>query len=375
MQTSTKVGVIGLAPTGANLASALARCGHRVLAFDADTDRTDCRAGVHRPAGVEVTDDLGRLAEADDLVLTTAVGQAVSGGPDVAAAVAMARLLGSRLRVGQMVVYTGGGLPGTLRQVILPALLAGGRLVEIPVACSPDHCDAATVGSGQARPRLVGGLDVTACERAVSLLDSLPGGVLAVSSPEVAEAAHLQEQAVRAVQVSLAEELKVLYGRMGMDGREVNTASSARGIDLSGLNAGEPVPDPYLLTWSARRVGAGVRLLDLAIELTAGQTERLLEQVADSLNGAGRPLRGSRVLLLGCRTDDAAEELIGLLRKKGALVSCHPPRPPEQSARSLTEEILALQDLVVILAANPDLHPVVIVRQAKCLLDPYDLLR
>jgi UDP-N-acetyl-D-glucosamine dehydrogenase len=73
------------------------------------------------------------------------------------------------------------------------------------------------------------------------------------------------------------------------------------------------------------------RLTALAREINAEMPRFVLRKIADALNEKGKPLRGSRVLLLGVSykrdIDDVREspalELIRLLAEKGAEVSFH----------------------------------------------------
>jgi len=93
----------------------------------------------------------------------------------------------------------------------------------------------------------------------------------------------------------------------------------------------------------------------------------VLNKVADALNEAGKPIRGSKVLVLGVAykkdVDDAREspglELIDLLMHKGASVSYSDPHIPtlprtrhyphlQMDSQPLTPDVLAAQDCVLI---------------------------
>jgi UDP-N-acetyl-D-glucosamine dehydrogenase len=56
---------------------------------------------------------------------------------------------------------------------------------------------------------------------------------------------------------------------------------------------------PHFLAWRLREYGYSAQLIDAAHEVNAHMPNFVLQKVGDALNDAGRPIRGSRILLLG----------------------------------------------------------------------------
>ena len=56
---------------------------------------------------------------------------------------------------------------------------------------------------------------------------------------------------------------------------------------------------PFYLTWKAREYGLYTRFIELSGEVNTAMPEWVIGKVMDSLNNAGKPLQGSRVLVLG----------------------------------------------------------------------------
>src|SRR5215204_953288 len=91
--------------------------------------------------------------------------------------------------------------------------------------------------------------------------------------------------------------------------------------------------DPHYLSWKARQHGFDSRFIGLAEEVNSRMPEHVVQLVADGLNDAEKPLKGSRVLLLGVAykkdindvRESPALSIIDLLRAKGARVSYHDP--------------------------------------------------
>src|SRR6185503_8415536 len=90
------------------------------------------------------------------------------------------------------------------------------------------------------------------------------------------------------------------------------------------------------LTWKARQFGMATRFIELAGEINTAMPEYVVEHVARALNEIEKPMKGSKVLVLGLAykkdVDDIREspsiELIELLRHRGAKVDYNDPHVP-----------------------------------------------
>jgi UDP-N-acetyl-D-glucosamine dehydrogenase len=94
--------------------------------------------------------------------------------------------------------------------------------------------------------------------------------------------------------------------------------------------------DPFYLTWKAREYGQNTRFIELAAEVNTAMPDYVVGRVAEALNDQGKPLKGSRILLLGlaykANVDDDRESpsyiLIEKLEARGALVDYNDPNVP-----------------------------------------------
>jgi len=164
-----------------------------------------------------------------------------------------------------------------------------------------------------------------------------------VPNCEVAEAAKILENVYRCVNIALVNELKVLFDKMGIDVWEVINAAKTKPFGFSAFYpgpglGGHCIPiDPFYLTWKARQYGQSTRFIELAGEINTSMPEYVIQRLVEALNERARPLRGSRVLVLGLAykkdVDDLREspsiELIELLRKRGAKVDYNDPHIPQ----------------------------------------------
>ncbi|HEY2785827.1 MAG TPA: nucleotide sugar dehydrogenase, partial [Fimbriiglobus sp.] len=347
-----RVGIIGLGYVGLPLARALTAGGFPVLGFDVDAakirtlERGESYIG-HIPTstiremtdrGFAATDQFDRLREADAVIVCVPTPLTEAREPDLTYVVNSARAIAAALRPGQLVVLESTTYPGTTRQVVLPILEATGLVAgkDFFLAFSPEREDPGNANfSAPTIPKVVGGLDPASLDLAAELYAKVVVKVVRVSTAEVAEACKILENTYRAVNIALVNELKMLYDKMGIDVWEVIEAAKTKPFGFQAFYpgpglGGHCIPiDPFYLTWVARKFGLTTRFIELAGEVNTGMPAYVVRRVADALNDRGKPVKGSRIAVLGVAykkdVDDCREspglELMELLADKGADVS------------------------------------------------------
>ena len=263
--------------------------------------------------------------------------------PDLTYIVKSAQAIAAALRPGQLVVLESTTYPGTTRQVVLPLLEARGLKAgrDFFLAFSPEREDPGNPQfSAPTIPKVVGGLEPASLELAAALYGKVVVRVVPVSSPEVAEACKILENTYRAINIALVNELKMLYDRMGINVWEVIEAAKSKPFGFQAFYpgpglGGHCIPiDPFYLTWVARKHGLATRFIELAGEINTAMPAYVVSRVADALNERGKPVKGSKITLLGMAykkdVDDPREspgfELMDLLLEQGG------GRPVQRSA-------------------------------------------
>jgi len=153
-------------------------------------------------------------------------------------------------------------------------------------------------------PKVVGGYTPTCLEKAVALYSKAVKTVVPVSSCRAAEAAKLLENTFRSVNIALVNELKIVYGAMGIDVWEVINAAKTKPFGFMpfypgpGLG-GHCIPiDPFYLTWKAREYGQNTRLSSWPASQHF-HARVCCAPVADALNDRQKAIKGSSILILG----------------------------------------------------------------------------
>ncbi|HMX05671.1 MAG TPA: nucleotide sugar dehydrogenase, partial [Chitinophagales bacterium] len=160
-----------------------------------------------------------------------------------------------------------------------------------------------------------------------------------VSTAEAAEMSKLLENTFRMINIGLVNELTIMCEFLGVDVWEVIDAAATKPFGFMKFTpgpglGGHCIPiDPLYLSWKMRSFNYNARFIELASEINTNMPRYVVSRVLEAMNDLGKTLKGSKVLVLGAAykpdIDDVREspalDVIGLLRKKGALVEYHDP--------------------------------------------------
>lgn len=408
-----RIGVIGLGYVGLPLIRAFTTAGFRCLGFDVDQAKVEkLRSGISyikhidsaaiaqlvRERRFEPTSDLGRLGEADCIIICVPTPLNESRDPDLSYIEGTARSIAQTLRPGQLVVLESTTHPTTTRVNVLPVLEATGLKcgVDYFLAFSPEREDPGNPQYQAANiPKVVGGYDEASTDLACAMYAHAVVKVVRVSSMEVAEACKILENTYRAVNIALVNELKILYDKLGIDVWEVIDAAKTKPFGFQAFYpgpglGGHCIPiDPFYLTWLARKHGEQTRFIELAGEINTHMPLYVINRLAEFLNDLRKPIHGSKIAILGVAykkdVDDPREspsfELMKLLRQRHAILSYndphipvlpkmrHYPDLPAMESQELTPEYLASQDCVLIATDHSAYDYDFIVRHAPLILD------
>jgi UDP-N-acetyl-D-glucosamine dehydrogenase len=406
------VGVIGLGYVGLPLLDAFISKGSRTLGYDIDGWKvgelnagrsyikhisSDRVAAWRKEQRFEATNDAKRLSEADAIIVCVPTPLNESRDPDLSYIEGTARTIAENMRPGQLIVLESTTYPTTTRDVMLPILEKSGLKVgqDYFLGYSPEREDPGNANYSAAKiPKVVSGIDENSAKLVLELYRNAVGELVPVSTLEVAEACKILENTYRAVNIALVNELKVLYDRMGIDVWEVIDAAKTKPFGFQAFYpgpglGGHCIPiDPFYLTWLARKHGLNTRFIELAGEVNTKMPDYVISQLGLFLNDIGKPIRGSKVCVLGAAykkdVDDPRESpsfvLMELLLARGAQLTYndpHVPKLPEMrhhhlpamTSQELTPQFLASQDCVLIATDHSAYDYPSIVQHSKMVLD------
>jgi UDP-N-acetyl-D-glucosamine dehydrogenase len=247
------------------------------------------------------------------------------------------------------------------------------------------------------------GADCADAQRAAAALyDHFVTRTVKVSSSATAEAVKLTENIFRAVNIALVNELKIIYGAMGVDIWEVIEAAKTKPFGFMAFYpgpglGGHCIPiDPFYLTWKAREFGISTRFIELAGQINSSMPQHVIDKLAMAIDARqGKGLNGTRILILGVaykkNVDDTRESpalrLIELLERRGALVDYHDPHvpviPATREHKSLSGRRsqdwkppeLGAYDAVLIVTDHDQVDYAELARHAKLVIDTRNACR
>jgi UDP-N-acetyl-D-glucosamine dehydrogenase len=409
-----EIAIVGLGYVGLPLSLQFAWSGVHVLGIDIDPGKVDTlnegRSYIkHITAEAVATQvkahrftaatDFARVNETQAIIICVPTPLNKNREPDISFILQTGRAIAPHLRPGTLVVLESTTYPGTTDEDLRSVLeaVSGLRAGEhFHLAFSPEREDPANPASKVGEvPKLVGGLTPACLKRAVELYSRAIKTVVPVSSCRVAEAAKLLENIFRSVNIALVNELKLVYGAMGIDIWEVIEAAKTKPFGFMAFYpgpglGGHCIPiDPFYLTWKAREFERNTRFIELAGEINTSMPVHVVERVGEALNSARKPLNGSRVLVIGLaykpNVDDERESpsyrIMELLKERGCEVGFYDPhvpfiRPtrahPEWAGTksvAWSQSVIAGFDAVVIATAHACINYQELADWARCIVD------
>ncbi len=355
------IAIVGMGYVGLPLGLRYLEAGYRVLGLDIDKSKTDklmkgksyirhipeepIRQNVDKGLFAASTDFSG-AQEADAVIFCVPTPLDRHREPDLSYVISSLEEVLPYLRPGQVISLESTTYPGTTDEELMTRIEQAGFKVgrDIFLVYSPEREDPGNPDfSTRTIPKVCGGTTPACMEVGVALYGQVIDHVVPVSSTRTAEAVKLMENIFRSVNIALVNELKTAFMKMDIDIFEVVRAASTKPFGYMpfypgpGLG-GHCIPiDPFYLTWKAREYDVATRFIELAGEINTSMPYFVVQRAAEVLNERKKPLKGSRVLVLGLAykadVDDYRESpsfrIMDLLEGKGAEVSYNDPYVPE----------------------------------------------
>jgi UDP-N-acetyl-D-glucosamine dehydrogenase len=355
------IAVIGLGYVGLPLALQFARSGTKVTGIDIDPAKTHAlnrgRSFIKHVASTDVkqqvmrgmfsaTTDFSEIRNVDAVLICVPTPLNKNREPDISYILTTGRSIAPFLKRGVTIVLESTTYPGTTDEDLRAVLEEGSGLragKDFHLAFSPEREDPGNEASKVAEiPKVIGGLTPECLKKAMAVYGQAIHKLVPVSSCRAAESTKLLENIFRAVNIALVNELKVVYGAMGIDVWEVINAAKTKPFGFMpfypgpGLG-GHCIPiDPFYLTWKSREYGQNTKFIELAGEVNTAMPNYVVSRLVEALNDRRKPVKGSHVLLLGlaykAEVDDLRESptfvLMDLLSQRGARVEYHDPYIP-----------------------------------------------
>jgi UDP-N-acetyl-D-glucosamine dehydrogenase len=409
---TARVGIVGLGYVGLPLAVEFAKAGFTVTGIDVSESKTRKVNSGDSYVGDIPSATLGPLVESGKLRATTDFAAVLdldtinicvptplrkTKDPDMSYIVSSCEAMAKHFHAGMLVILESTTYPGTTDEVVLPMLSKSGLEVgkDFFLCFSPERVDPGNARFQTANiPKVVGGVTAACTEMGRVFYSQALQTVVPVSSTQVAEMVKLLENTFRMINIGLVNEIALMCDRIGINVWEVIDAAATKPFGFMpfypgpGLG-GHCIPiDPFYLSWKTKQAGIEARFIELAGYINGQMPHFVVDKVQNALNEAGKPVKGSRVHVVGVAykrdIDDMREspalDVILLLEKRGAQITYSDPHVPVlhldgKTLEASPESAAAESDCAVIITDHTAFDYAALVDRAPLIVDTRNALK
>ena len=357
-----RIGIIGMGYVGLPLATVFADAGFEVVGLDLDESKVvqinggrsyiedvdeKHLARLVKSGKIHATTDFSALRTCDAVSICVPTPLSKTRDPDMSYILEASRQIAAYLHPGMLIVLESTTYPGTTTEVILPALQEAAESLTVGhdyfLCFSPERVDPGREDwTTKNTPKVIGGVTPACLEVGSALYGGAMDTLVPVSSTEAAELVKILENTFRSVNIGLVNEVLLMCDKLGLDAWEVIDAAATKPFGFMKFTpgpglGGHCIPiDPLYLSWKLRMMNYNARFIEMASEINTGMPAYWAAKVQDALNEAGKPVKGSRILVLGVAykkdigdlRESPALDIILLLKEKGAEVQYFDPHVP-----------------------------------------------
>lgn len=313
-----KIAVIGLGYVGLPVALEFAKK-FSVIGFDINSDRIRLMQNGIDPSyeiepkefiekDIRFTDSEENLKQASFFIVAVPTPVTKYKVPDLSALLKASATVGRVLKEGDYVVFESTVYPGCTEEDCIPVLEQFSGLkagIDFKVGYSPERLNP----GDKVRPlpsilKLVSGNDDVAVNEIASVYEAIiTAGVYKTNSIKVAEAAKVIENTQRDLNISLMNELAIIFDRLGIDTQEVIEAAGTKWNFLKfypGLVGGHCISvDPYYLLHKAKQVGYEPQVIHSGRRINDSMPSFVAKKLVQMLIQKGKSPQNTRVLVMG----------------------------------------------------------------------------
>ncbi len=313
-----KIALIGLGYVGLPLALAFAKK-FSVIGFDINEARVDMmRNGVDPSKELEseafenkdiyFTSKIEDLKEAHFFVVAVPTPVDKSNVPDLKPVLSASKTVGQVLKAGDYVVYESTVYPGCTEEDCVPILqeLSGLKSgIDFKLGYSPERINPGDKEHTVEKIlKIVSGNDAEALEEIAAVYSAvIQAGVYKASTIKVAEAAKVIENTQRDINISLMNELSIIFDMMGIDTKAVLDAAGTKWNFLKfvpGLVGGHCIGvDPYYLVHKARQLGYEPQVILSGRRINDGMPGFIAKRLVQKLIKLRKNPTEAKVLVMG----------------------------------------------------------------------------
>ncbi|MFD0952280.1 nucleotide sugar dehydrogenase [Virgibacillus natechei] len=313
-----KIAVVGLGYVGLPVAVEFGK-EQEVIGFDINQNRIDgLNNGIDitnevteedlKATSITFTADPSDLKQADFIIVAVPTPITENKQPDLTPLLKASETVGSNIAKGTIVVYESTVYPGATEDDCVPVLEKVSGMTcgeDFYVGYSPERINPGDkVHTFKTITKVVSGQNEEVLDIVASVYeDVVDAGVHKASSIKVAEAAKVIENTQRDLNISLMNELSVIFEKLNIDTADVLAAAGTKWNFLNfspGLVGGHCIGvDPYYLTHKAEKIGHHPEVILAGRKTNDNVGKFIATSLIKQMIKKNMPVQGSTVTVLG----------------------------------------------------------------------------
>ena len=290
-----------------------------VIGFDISEERVEMMKN-----GVDPSEELEASAFANKDIVFTADPEVLKGAhffvvavptpvdehkvPNLRPLISASTTVGNAIKKGGYVVYESTVYPGATEEDCLPIVekLSGLKLnVDYKAGYSPERINPGDKEHTVDKIlKIVSGSDDESAEEIAKIYgEIITAGIFKAATIKVAEAAKVIENTQRDLNISLMNELAIIFDKMGIDTRAVIEAAGTKWNFIKfypGLVGGHCIGvDPYYLTYKAKKLGYDPQVILSGRRINDGMPAFVAKRLVQKIIQKGKSPQKTKVLVMG----------------------------------------------------------------------------
>ncbi len=321
--------IIGLGYVGLPLSLAFGKI-HKVIGYDSSSKRVQelnnsndkngefSKKSLNNNKNIKFTDKIPDIKEANIYIITVPTPVNKNKTPNLTPLINASKIAGKNLLVNDLVIYESTVYPGCTEEKCIPVLEKNSGLKfnkDFFCGYSPER-----INPGDKKRKLEDIVKVTSGSNKSTALkvDKLykkiiKAGTYLAPSIKVAEASKIIENVQRDVNISLMNELAIIFNKIGIDTSDVLKASSTKWNFLNfkpGLVGGHCIGvDPYYLAYKAKQLNYTPNVILSGRKVN----NKMGKHIADTINNIfiknNRKVKNCNALILGVTFKENCSDL------------------------------------------------------------------
>jgi UDP-N-acetyl-D-galactosamine dehydrogenase len=318
LKKEKKIAVIGLGYVGLPIALEFAKH-FQVIGFDISQERVammqqgldpshELESSSFEGKDILFTANQADLRQAHFFIVTVPTPVDDYKVPDLKPLIRASRAIGKALKKGDYVIYESTVYPGCTEEDCLPILEkeSGLKLGEdFKIGYSPERINPGDKDRTIDKIlKIVSGSDAEALKEIGQVYGQIiSAGIYKAPTIKVAEAAKVIENTQRDLNISLMNELAIIFDRMGIDTKDVIEAAGTKWNFIKfypGLVGGHCIGvDPYYLLYKAKKLGYDPQVIHSGRRINDGMPAFIAKRLIQMLIHKSKSPQNAKVLVMG----------------------------------------------------------------------------